>query len=59
MNNQSDGLTNSFMTITDTLGFKQLIQHPTHIGGNTLDLVLTRGVDISDLVVSPYTQWRF
>ncbi|CAL8387295.1 unnamed protein product [Boreogadus saida] len=38
-----------------TLGFKQLVQHPTHIGGNTLDLVLTRGVDIADLVVSSYT----
>ena len=27
----------------------------THICGNTLDLVLTRGEDISDLIVSPYT----
>ncbi|CAL8376853.1 unnamed protein product [Boreogadus saida] len=37
------------------LGFKQLVQHPTHIGENTLDLFLTRDVDISDLVVSSYT----
>ena len=36
-------------------GFKQLVQHPTHNGGNTLDLVLTCVVEISDLVVSSYT----
>ena len=38
----------------DTLGFKQLVRHQTHIVGNTLDLVLTLVVDISDLVFSPY-----
>ena len=50
MNNPSDGKGFSVCS-----RFKQLVQHPTHIGGNTLDLVLTCGVDISDLVVSPYT----
>ncbi|CAL8378729.1 unnamed protein product [Boreogadus saida] len=30
----------------DTLGFKQLVQHPTHIGGNSLDLVSTHGATI-------------
>ncbi|XP_059910918.1 uncharacterized protein LOC132459992 [Gadus macrocephalus] len=55
VNNPSDALTRAFLSTTDTLGFKQLVQHPTHIGGNTLDLVLTRGVDISQLVVSSYT----
>uniref|UniRef100_A0A8C5CCP5 Reverse transcriptase domain-containing protein n=2 Tax=Gadus morhua TaxID=8049 RepID=A0A8C5CCP5_GADMO len=55
VNNPSDALTRAFLSITDTLGFKQLVQQPTHIGGNTLDLVLTRGVDISQLVVSSYT----
>ena len=52
VNNPSDALERAFLSITDTLGFKR---HPTHIGGSTLDLVLTRGVDISQLVVSPYT----
>ena len=55
VNNSSDGLAKAFLSITDTLRFRQLVQDPTHIGGNTLDLVLTRGVDISDLVVSSYT----
>uniref|UniRef100_A0A8C5AGF3 Reverse transcriptase domain-containing protein n=1 Tax=Gadus morhua TaxID=8049 RepID=A0A8C5AGF3_GADMO len=55
VNNPSDALTRAVLSITDTLGFKQLVQQPTHIGGNTLDLVLTRGVDISQLVVSSYT----
>jgi endonuclease/exonuclease/phosphatase (EEP) superfamily protein YafD len=55
VNNPSDALARAFLPITDTLGFKQLVQHPTHIGGNTLDLVLPRGVDISQLVVSTYT----
>ena len=32
--------------------FKQLVQHPTHNGGHTLDLVLTRGVETSDLGLS-------
>ena len=41
VNNPSDALARAFMSITDTLGFKQLVQHPTHIGGNTLDLVYT------------------
>ena len=54
MNNLSDYLANVFLSITDMFGFKQLVQHPTHNGGNMLDLVLTRGVDNSDLVVSPY-----
>ena len=52
VNNPPDALARAFLSITDTLGFKR---HPTHIGGSTLDLVLTRGVDISQLVVSPYT----
>ena len=55
VNNPSDGLTEAFLSITDTLGYKQLVQDPTGIGGNTLDLVWTRGVDISNLVVSSYT----
>ena len=48
VNNPSDALERAFLSITDTLGFKQLVQQPNP---NTLDLVLTRGVDISQLVV--------
>ena len=40
-------------SVTDTLGFKQLVQHITHTGGNTQDLA--RGAALPDLAVSPYT----
>ena len=52
VNNPSDSLAKAFLSIIDTFGFKQHVQQPTHTGGNTLDLVLTRGVEIH---VSPYT----
>ena len=55
VNNSSDSLAKAFLSIMDTFGFKQHVQQPTHTGGNTLDLILTRGVEITDLCVSPYT----
>ena len=39
---------------TSDVGLRQLVQHLTRNGENTLDLVLTRGVETSDPVVSLY-----
>jgi len=55
VNNPCDSLAKAFLSIRDTFGFKQHVQLPTHTGGNTLDLVLTRGFEIIDSCVSPYT----
>ena len=56
VNNPSDSPAKAFLLSIDTFGFKQHVQQPTHTGGNTLDLVLTRGVEITELCVSPILQ---
>ena len=55
VNNPSDSSAKAFLSIIDTFGLKQHVQQPTHTGGNTLDLVLTHGVEMTDLCVSPST----
>ena len=54
VNHKSDPLCRAFLSLIDTFGFAQLVHEQTHCNGNTIDLVLTRGVDISNLSVLPY-----
>lgn len=54
INNSTDPLSKAFLDIIDTCGLTQFVCEPTHRGGNTLDLVLTRGIPVSALMVSSY-----
>ena len=54
VNHKTDPLTKAFTSLIDTFGFVQLVHEPTHSNGNTLDLVLTRGISVSDLSVLSY-----
>ncbi|XP_061141855.1 uncharacterized protein LOC133158583 [Syngnathus typhle] len=55
MNLPSELLTSAFQTLTDTFGFTQAVQAATHKNGNTIDLVLSRGLATSNIAVLPYT----
>nr|XP_049610836.1 uncharacterized protein LOC125988967 [Syngnathus scovelli] len=55
MNSPSEPLTSAFQTLIDTFGFTQAVQAATHKNGNTLDLVLSRGLATSNIAVLPYT----
>nr|XP_049596961.1 uncharacterized protein LOC125981145 [Syngnathus scovelli]XP_049596968.1 uncharacterized protein LOC125981145 [Syngnathus scovelli] len=55
MNSPSEPPTSAFQTLIDTFGFTQAIQAATHKNGNTLDLVLSRGLATSNIAVLPYT----
>ena len=51
-----DALSRDFTSATTEKGLKQMVQVPTHVGGNCLDLVLTtipekiRNLDVSDVI---------
>ena len=46
MDNENDSLRSAFLSITDSIGFSQLVDLPTHCCYHTLDLVLTYGTEI-------------
>ncbi|RXN00939.1 hypothetical protein EOD39_8321 [Acipenser ruthenus] len=48
----SSPLVTDFVTLLDCLGLSQSVSVPTHTHGHTLDLLITRGLDISNLSVS-------
>ncbi len=52
VNNLTDPKATKFLNILDSLELSQLITGPTHDCGDTLDLVISRGITITDLVVS-------
>lgn len=54
VNCKTDPLTKAFTSLTDTFGFAQLVHEQTHSNSNRLDLVLTHGINISDLSVLSY-----
>ncbi len=54
VNHKTDPLTKAFTSLIDTFGFVQLVHEQTHSNGNTLNLVLTCGINISDLSVLSY-----
>ncbi|RXM35906.1 hypothetical protein EOD39_12469 [Acipenser ruthenus] len=45
-------LVTDFVTLLDCLGLSQSVNVPTHTCGHTLDLLITRGLDISNPSVS-------
>ncbi|XP_072772758.1 uncharacterized protein [Nerophis lumbriciformis] len=56
MNAPSDPQCVALQTIIDSCGLTQIINEPTHRNGNTIDLVLVRGVTTSKVMVLPYTK---
>ncbi len=51
---QSNPLSKEFLSLVESFGLVQWIKDSTHIQGHTLDLVLSHGFAISDIVVSDY-----
>lgn len=51
MDNENDTLRSAFLSITDSIGFCQHVNKPTHCCNHTLDLVLTYGIVINHLAV--------
>jgi hypothetical protein len=51
MEKSTDPLQKAFGTIIDSVGFVQHVSRPTHCHSHTLDLVLSRGIDVVDLNV--------
>ncbi|XP_061913456.1 uncharacterized protein LOC133656385 [Entelurus aequoreus] len=56
MNTPSDPQCVALQTIIDSCGLTQIIHEPTHRNGNTIDLVLVRGVTTSKVMILPYTK---
>ena len=54
MDNKNDSLRSAFLSITDSIGFSQLVDLPTHCCNHTLDLVLTYGTEVSHLATMPH-----
>ena len=52
--NKNDSLRSAFLSITDSIGFSQLVDLPTHCCNHTLDLVLTYGTEVSHLATMPH-----
>lgn len=52
-NDPSNALNKAFTSLIETLDFTQSITLPTHRNGNTIDLVLARGISIHDVLVLP------
>ena len=53
VDNSCDPLAKLFLALTENMGFTQIVDKPTHVHKHTLDLVLTYGLEISDLKILP------
>ncbi|MBN3301915.1 PIF1 helicase, partial [Amia calva] len=53
---KDDPLTVSFFSLLESVGFTQHVSGPTHRHNHTLDLDITRGVQIHNLIISPQNQ---
>lgn len=53
IDNKSDCLTNAFNALVEGIGFTQSVNKPTHNHNHILDLVLSYGVEITDVNVLP------
>ena len=53
IDDSNDSLGNAFTTLLDSVGFIQNVNEPTHKHNHTLDLVLTYGIEVSQLKVLP------
>ncbi|XP_061766120.1 uncharacterized protein LOC133558938 [Nerophis ophidion] len=56
MNTPSDPPCIALQTVIDSCGLTQIINEPTHRNGNTIDLVLVRGITVSKVTIVPYTK---
>ncbi|KAI5086287.1 hypothetical protein C0J45_1051, partial [Silurus meridionalis] len=54
--NQEDSLRAAVVSILDSVGINQNVIGPTHSGGHTLDLLLTFGLKIKNLVIIPQSE---
>ena len=54
MDNKNDSLRSACLSITDSIGFSQLVDLLTHFCNHTLDLVLTYDTEISHLATMPH-----
>ncbi|KAI5086833.1 hypothetical protein C0J45_23232, partial [Silurus meridionalis] len=54
--NQEDSLRAAVVSILDSVGINQNVMGPTHSGGHTLDLLLTFGLKIKNLVIIPQSE---
>ncbi|WP_141663724.1 hypothetical protein, partial [Candidatus Ichthyocystis sparus] len=52
LNKPSDPLGKAFLRLLDISNFIQLVHEPTHSSGNTLDLIISHGLDVSALNVA-------
>ncbi|KAJ7987337.1 hypothetical protein DPEC_G00325440 [Dallia pectoralis] len=53
MENTNDPLQKAFNAIIDSVGFLQHVSGPTHCHNHTLDLVLSKGINVIDLTIFP------
>ncbi|KAJ7986671.1 hypothetical protein DPEC_G00342300 [Dallia pectoralis] len=53
MENTNDPLQKAFSAIIDSVGFLQHVSGPTHCHNHTLDLVLSKGINVIDLTIFP------
>ena len=54
VDNNNDSLSVAFIFVLDSIGFSQCVHQPTHCCNHTLDLVLSYGVKIEQLIVLPH-----
>ena len=54
VDDDKNSLTVAFNSILDSVGFRQSVNKPTHCYNHTLDLVLTYGIEIEQLLVEPH-----
>ncbi len=47
-------LAKDFISLIDSFGFQQIVTGPTHTHGHTLDLVLSLGLVVSDIVIEDF-----
>lgn len=55
VNNERRSFTDEFYHVWPLYNLTQHVEEPTHRAGNTLDLVITSNVEISDLIVQKDT----
>lgn len=50
----SNSLSQEFLDLIDAFNLLQWVKNPTHTQGHTLDLVLSYGIDVTDIVISDF-----
>lgn len=55
INSSTDSWAREFVNLLDNLGLTQYVTEATHQLGNTLDLVMSQGINIENVLVSDIT----